>query len=313
MTAMTDPAAQEVLANDGHRISIRSWPVDGTPVGVVQILHGLAEHIGRYDRFAHTCNERGYAVFGHNHRGHGEQSGNGLLGHFADEDGWYKVIGDAGAVHADIRRQYPAMPYLLFGHSMGSYIAQSFVMRKRPGIDALVLSGSTWPNKQEVTLGRWLARLMKAFRGSRTRSRLFDEMIFKKYNSRFAPNRTAFDWLSRDDTEVDRYVDDPLCGSRSTYGLWFALFTALLEISAADAIAGVPKTLPVLITGGERDPVGGKRALSRLAAEYEASGHEQLTLRLYDNGRHELLNETNRREVTEDLLAWMDTALSIVR
>ncbi len=299
-----------IEADDGRVIELSIWQNEGPPRAVVQVLHGLAEHVQRYERFAKACNARGLTVVGHNHRGHGKQPANGVLGHFADADGWSKVIGDARAVLYEIKRWYPGTPLVLFGHSMGSYIAQSFVMRESPDIDALILSGSTWPNKRELPLARFLARVLKWLRGKRTHSRLFDEMLFKKYNQKFAPNRTAFDWLSRDEAEVDRYVADPLCGSRSSYALWWELFGALAEISSARSQAKVPGALPILITGGVLDPVGGAKALSRLAAEYEASGHTDVTLELYTDGRHEMLNEINRDEVTDDVLAWIDGALN---
>lgn len=305
-----NPSVASLDADDGHLVELNTWRGDADPRAVIQILHGLAEHVQRYDRFAKACTAKGFTVVGHNHRGHGKQPPDGLLGHFSDQDGWSRVIDDAQTVSNEIKRDYPKTPLVLFGHSMGSYIAQSFVMRKSPDIDALILSGSTWPNRQELRLARLLARIMKWFRGTRTPSRLFDEMLFKKYNQRFAPNRTAFDWLSRDDAEVDRYVSDPLCGTRSTNGLWLELFTALLEISTASALAKVSESLPILITGGALDPVGGAKALARLAAEYEASGHANVTLKLYSEGRHEMLNEINRDEVTEDLLAWIDRAIS---
>lgn len=294
---------------DGRLIEPRTWQPAGRPRAVIQLLHGLAEHIDRYARFAEACAAKGNAVVGHNHRGHGAQPADGLLGHLADADGMPKVIDDAALVLEDIRRRYPSTPVVLFGHSMGSYIAQQFVMQRGPLIDALILSGSTWPNRQEVQVARLIAKVMQFFRRGRTHSRLFDEMVFKKYNKRFAPNRTEFDWLSRDDVEVDKYIADPLCGSRSSYALWQELSDMLLEISANGATARVPAALPILITGGEEDPIGGKRALARLAAEYEASGHERVTLTLYPDARHEMLNELNRDAATDNILAWIDAAL----
>ena len=302
--------AAHISAADDRQIELSIWRPDTEPRGVIQVLHGLAEHIARYDRFARECTARGYAVVGHNHRGHGEQAAGGLLGHFADRDGMMLVVDDAERVFAEVRRQFPAAPIVLMGHSMGSYIAQLFVMRRAPDIAALILSGSTWPNQQEIRMARMLGKIMRFFRGTRRHSRLFDEMIFKKYNKTFAPNRTGFDWLSRDEAEVDRYIEDRLCGSRSSYGLWLELFNTLIEISERGATARVAKDLPMLITGGAEDPVGGARPLARLAAEYEASGHERVTLKLYADGRHEMLNETNRDAVTDDILSWIDTNVS---
>ena len=202
---------------------------------------------------------------------------------------------------------YPGIRHVLLGHSMGSYIAQSYLMRYPDATTALVLSGSTWPNRGEVSVARWLARIAIFFRGPRVAGTLFDRMSFGKFNQRFAPNRTTFDWLSRDDAEVDIYIADPLCGGPATSGLWRDLFTGLLEISKPASLARVPSSLPILIAGGEVDPVGGKAALTRLAEAYRQSGHDEVTLTLYDGARHEILNETNRDDVTRDLLDWIDS------
>ena len=299
----------EAISPDGRRIPLCVWPT-AAPRAVVQLLHGLAEHIGRYDRFADACNRHGFAVVGHNHRGHGAQDGNGQLGHYADHDGWSRVIDDAYAVYRAIDRRYPSTPILLFGHSMGSYIAQSLVMRKAPAIRALILSGSTWPNRLEIKLARGLAFIACTLRGRRRLSTLFDKLLFKGYNETFAPNRTSFDWLSRDGDEVDRYVADPLCGGLSSNALWAELFGGLIEISSPAMLGKVPHQLPLLVTGGEADPVGGKKALHRLAAEYEATNHPDVSLMLYTDARHEMLNELNRDAVTSDWLAWIDEVLA---
>ncbi len=220
------------------------------------------------------------------------------------------MIEDAQCAFRHVSESNANLPIVLLGHSMGSYIAQSFVMRKAPEIAALVLSGSTSPKRGEVRVASWLATIAGALRGRRRLSKLFDTMVFQGYNKAFSPARTPFDWLSRDAKEVDRYVDDPLCGGLSSYALWKDIFGGLLEISSADMLARVPSDLPLLITGGEVDPVGGKAALTRLAEAYRSAGHSQVALKLYADGRHEMLNETNRDEVTKDWLDWIDGALT---
>ncbi len=299
----------DIVAEDGRRIVPRFWPADGDTRAVIQILHGLAEHAGRYARFAEACNRRGVTVVAHDHRGHGNEFAPSDLGHFADADGWSNVLGDVAVVLGACRQRFAGVPLVLFGHSMGSYIAQNFVMRNPKTVDALVLSGSTWPRRMDLYVGRVLARIALMLRGPRAGGGLFDRMSFGQFNKRFAPNRTEFDWLSRDEQEVDEYVADPLCGAPSGSRLWYDLFGGLLEISRESALRKVPTVLPILITGGELDPVGGAKALTRLAAEYEATGHENVTLKLYPGGRHEMVNETNRDEVTADILAWIDTVV----
>ena len=293
--------------NEGREIDLRRWPAAEETAGVIQILHGLAEHSARYDRFARAANERGYAVVAHDHRGHGPQFAPDALGHFADRDGWARVVDDVDAVTRSIRETIGDKPIVLLGHSMGSYIAQSYVMRYPARIQRLILSGSTWPNRFEVRVARLIAALIAAVRGPGSPGALMDRLSFGKFNDRFQPNRTAFDWLSRDAAEVDRYIDDPLCGHLSSNRLWVDLLGGLLEISRPASIAGIADDLPVLITGGAVDPVGGAGALSRLADAYRKAGKTKVTLKLYPDGRHEMLNEINRDEVTRDILDWIES------
>jgi len=297
-------AGGEVIeAADGHRIPLRRWSPMSEPRAVIQVLHGLAEHAGRYERFAGACVDAGYAVVAHDHRGHGEAAAR--LGHFADRGGWDAVVSDALAVNESARALAAGRPLLLFGHSMGSYLAQSQLIRAPGSADALVLSGSTWPKRGEVRVGRLVAAIGSRLRGPRATARLLGGMSFGAFNKRYAPNRTPFDWLSRDPAEVDRYVADPLCGAPSSHALWRDLLGGLLEISDPRALARIPADLPVLVTGGAEDPVGGARRLARLADVYRETGKTNVSLRLYPEGRHEMLNEINRDEFVADLLGWI--------
>jgi alpha-beta hydrolase superfamily lysophospholipase len=307
---VTRVALPDRIENEGRQIDLRVWPAGDGTRGVIQVLHGLAEHSARYDRYARAANERGYSVVAHDHRGHGPQYAPDALGHFADRDGWSKVVSDVDAVNRIVRQQFPDVPLILLGHSMGSYIAQSYVMRHAGRIERLILSGSTWPNRIEVRVARLIAGLMASLRGPASPGTLMDRLSFGKFNDRFKPNRTPFDWLSRDQAEVDRYIDDPLCGHLSSNRLWFDLLGGLLEISKRSSLAAVANDLPILISGGALDPVGGAAALSRLAEAYRQSGNTAVSLKLYAAGRHEVLNETNRDEVTKDILDWIDSPVS---
>jgi len=297
-----------IEADDGHRILVDCWHPEGEVRALIHIFHGLGEHAARYDRFAHQCTARGYAVIAHNHRGHGENCAPNGLGHYADDNGWNRVINDTLQVQQDLLRRYPDLPLILFGHSMGSYVAQSLMMRHPENVSALVLSGSTWPNRMQLRVGKLLATITVWISGPREKSTTLNKMGFGNFNQRFAPNRTEFDWLSRDDAEVDKYVADALCGVPSSNQLWKDLLGGLLEISTARAIAQIPD-IPVLILGGTLDPVGGSDRLKALAEAYRMNGHSRITLNVYADGRHEMLNETNRDEVTTDILDWCESAL----
>ena len=297
-----------VESADDHIINVYDWCPKGnsSPSAVVQVLHGLGEHAARYERFAKACNDNNLIVVAHDHRGHGAIEG---FGHYADADGWSKVIADVLHVRQDIAVQYPKLPVVLFGHSMGSYIAQSFVMRHGGNNVALVLSASTLAPRIELRMGNVAARSAAILFGKRRISNQLNKMGLGKLNNKFKPNRTAFDWLSRDEDEVDRYVCDPLCGGQYSNQLWSDLTGGMLEITSQKAIESVRADLPILILGGERDPVGGQKGLTRLTDAYRQTGHNDLTLKIYPGGRHEMLNETNRDEVTDHIIGWIHSRL----
>jgi len=292
----------------GRSIPVYNWPAEGAPRAVVQVLHGLSEHAGRYSRFATALNEAGISVVAHNHRGHGPMYAV-RLGHFADHGGWDSVLGDVHHVRRVVAAQFEGLPHVLFGHSMGSYVAQAYAMRHPETVERLILSGSTWPNRGEVKSARLVAWLLSTLFGAASAGNFLGKASFGKFNKQFRPNRTEFDWLSRDEEEVDRYVEDPLCGALSSNRLWYDLLTGLMEISEPGALKKVPAAAPILVIGGELDPVGGKAALTRLSAGYHESGHMRVKLKLYAEGRHEMLNEINRDEVIADILAWISSTL----
>jgi len=296
-----------LATRDNHSISVDCWqPIAGErPSAVIQVCHGLAEHAARYERFAQACVERGIVVAAHSHRGHGETCPPDRLGHFADQDGWDKIVDDALQVRQHLLQQYEGVPLILFGHSMGSYIAQCSVMRHSPGVAGLVLSATTYSSRVKLLIARALARLEIIRIGGSAQSRLLDKISFGDFNNTFAPNRSDFDWLSRDETEVDRYETDPLCGVVSSSRLWHDLTGGLLEITTTSAIRSVPAEMPILIMGGEHDPVGGQSGLDALATKYRSAGHTDTTLKVYAGGRHEMLNEINRDEVTRDIIDWV--------
>ena len=299
---------RELTASDGHIIKVYDWSAvsNSSPSGVIQILHGLGDHAARYTRLAEACNDNNLIAVAHNHRGHGAVEG---FGHFADANGWDKVIADVLQVRQDIAIQYPKLPVILLGHSMGSFIAQSFVMRHGGNNAALILSGSTLAPRIELRISHTAAVIAAVLTGKRRVSTLLNHMGLGKMNNGFKPARTDCDWISRDEDEVDRYIADPFCGGKFSNQLWRDLTGGLLEITSQAAIQLVRNDLPMLILGGESDPVGGRVGLTRLAEAYRKTGHDKLTLTIYPGGRHEMLNETNRDEVTKDIINWVRAGL----
>jgi alpha-beta hydrolase superfamily lysophospholipase len=304
---MNEPRHEETVlaADDQHQIHVQTWSPDGDPAGVIQLLHGLGEHIRRYERFARVAVGRGYAVYGHDHRGHGLSEGE--RGYFADENGWHKVVEDVRVVNDHIRSAYDSKPVFLVAHSMGSFIGETFAMHYGACLEGLLLSGSSWPQRIQLLPARLLAKLESLRVGKRGNSALINALGFSAFNRRFRPVRTEMDWLSRDEAEVDKYVADPLCGGPFTCGLWLDFLGGLFELGSDHALTRIPSDLPILITGGGADPVGGEKGMTRLAMRYMQTLHQRVKLKIYPDGRHEMLNEVNRDEVMADWLNWIES------
>ena len=294
-------------AEDGAEIFVHRWLPDDEPRAIVQIAHGLAEHGGRYARVAEALTSAGYAVFADDHRGHGQTAAAADLGFFAERDGWKKCIGDLWALNRRIAAEHPDKKIVLFGHSMGSFMSQRFIAEHGNALAGCVLSGSNGPPPSIAGVGRAIARIESWRLGPRGKSPLLAQMFFGAFNKKFAPNRTDYDWLSRDNAEVDKYVADPLCGFPFTTQLGIDLLDALGGLTKPETVAQIPKDLPIYIFSGARDPVGDN--INGLIDAYRRGGLARLTVKIYPEGRHEMLNETNRGEVTADLLAWLDTTV----
>ena len=290
-------------ADDGSRIFVRRWLPEAPPRAIVQIAHGLAEHSERYRDFALALNAAGYGVYANDHRGHGGAANPDDLGFFGAKNGWRLCLDDLWSLNRHIAQQHPGAPIVLFGHSMGSFMAQAFIAEHGDALAGAILSGSNGRPPAIAALGRLIARFERLRLGARGRSDLLMQMWFGAFNKPFAPARTEFDWLSRDPAAVDAYVADPLCGFKSTTQLAVDLLDALPSLLAPATLARIPKSLPVFIVSGARDPVGAN--LQSLIEAYRGVGLNP-TVRVYPDARHELLNETNREDVKADLIGWID-------
>lgn len=296
-----------LAADDGVRLFGRRWLPDAPPRGVVQIAHGLAEHSGRYARFAAALNAAGYAAYASDHRGHGPACPAADLGHFADQGGWAKAVGDLWTVNRLIAADCPSLPIVLYGHSMGSFLGRSFVAEHSDALAGAAFSGSNGRPPPIAGLGRLVARVERLRLGPRGKSALLNKMIFADFNKPFKPARTGLDWLSRDAAEVDAYIADPLCGLPFSTGLAVDLLDALATLAKPESLAPIRKDLPIYVFSGEKDPVGVN--IGELIDALKAAGFSGLTTRIYANARHEPLNETNRDEVTRDFLAWLEAVV----
>jgi alpha-beta hydrolase superfamily lysophospholipase len=299
-----------VTASDGIPLHTKRWLPEGQVRAVVQIAHGMAEHSGRYARLAQALTGAGYAVYATDHRGHGDTGSEADRGYFADEHGWDTVVADLRAVTRFAQDEHPGLPVFLLGHSTGSFLSRSYVIEDSRGLAGLVLSGTTGHPGVRGRAGVALAALEARIRGRRHPSTLLDGLAVGSYNNAFKPIRTNVDWLSRDPDEVDLYVADPHCGYTMTTGFFADLAGALLDINDRRRVARVRRDLPILLVSGDEDPVGANgKGVRAVAEQYRSVGVVDVTCTLYPGARHEIFNETNRDEVTSDVVAWLDAHL----
>lgn len=292
----------------GMDLKVWQWlPEPDTPVrAIVQISHGMCETAARYSRFAKALTARGYAVYAGDHRGHGRTAGRvDLLGD-AGEDGFYWMRRNLEQIAGAARSHHEEVPCFLFAHSMGSFLAQRLMCEEHHGVYAgFILSGTNGP-RGLLHVGESLASVQLRLRGPLHRSVLLNTVVFGPYNRGFTPLRTTFDWLSSDPAEVDRFIADPFCGAICTTRFFRDFFRLLLSLHTPATLSGLVKDKPVYLMSGDQDPVGMKgQGVRKLAALYRKLGMQDLELRLYSGGRHEMLNEVNRDEVTADVLDWL--------
>lgn len=294
-------------AKDNKKIHTYVWNKTDDPKGIVQILHGMAEHGGRYADFAAFLNRNGFIVYANDHRGHGKTAQNpdeiGIIG----QNGFELIISDAYVLFKMIKSKYPDLPVFILGHSFGSFLAQSFVIRYGSETEGVILSGSAKQDGPEIALGRVVASIQRIIFGENKKSYLIDKLGFGSYNKRIPDAKSKFAWLSHDNNEVEKYENDPLCGNVFSIGFYYYFFKALKGLYHYDKLAGIPKTLPVFIVSGDEDPVGdyGKR-VSALYDFYRKSGFSNVQIKLYPGKRHEILNETGRQEAYDDILSWLE-------
>ncbi|MBW1878137.1 MAG: alpha/beta hydrolase [Deltaproteobacteria bacterium] len=292
---------------------VHAWLPDTDVRAVLHIAHGMAEHGARYARMAEPLVARGWAVYANDLRGHGETAqADEDLGFFAEEDGWNAVLSDLHACVQHERKEHPDVPYVLLGHSLGALLAQQYLYTHGDTIDAAVLSGASGAPSFIAKLGRYVARFERMRLGPQGNSGILNALSFGDFNKKFRPNRTDFDWLSRDEAEVDKYVADPRCGFQCSTQLWVDLLDAIPVLTSPSNQEKIRKDLPIYLFSGSRDPVGEMgKSVRALTASYESVGLSRVTLKLYEDGRHEMMNETNHEEVIGDLVEWLEATISL--
>lgn len=281
-----------ITGSDGLAIHTYFWSGDSDAKAAVQIAHGMGEHAGRYHRFAEALVDAGYVVYANDHRGHGFTAGSSEMHGNLGEAGWQGLVDDIAALGRRIRQDHPEIPLVVFGHSMGSFALQQFLVDHSGEIDAAILSGTSAID----VIGAGIDPDA--------------EVDLSAFNAPFEPAPTEYEWLSRDRAEVDAYVADEACG----FGVDAAGARGMLAGTAVASdpaeLAGIRPDLPILLVSGDADPLAGGGELIELVAQrYRDAGVADVSVALYPGARHEILNEINRDEVTADVLTWLDRAV----
>ena len=274
---------------------------------VLQIAHGMAEHLERYEKFADALCERGIAVYINDHLGHGQSvSSKSELGYFGEKDGYLNFVEDGKKLMEIAKSEFPGKPYIFFGHSMGSFVARLFTYKYAPELAGAVFCGTSGPNPA-AGIAIHLASAIAKVKGTHHRSKLIDKLAFGAYNSKFE-KRTAFDWLSRDNEEVDKYIADEYCGFLFTAYGYRDLFSLLNTVPKKEWFEKFSKALPVLVISGEKDPVGEySKGINVVCDNLKAAGKTNVTCKLYKDARHEILNEKACfAEVVEDVVSFLE-------
>lgn len=302
---------EKIASTDSkNNLNVIIWETEKEPIGVLQIVHGMAEYIDRYDNFAKYMTEHGFNVIGHDHLGHGHSvSDEHDYGFFAEENGDKIIIEDMHSVTQYAREKWEELPNFILGHSMGSFCLRQYLTKYSNDVFGAIIMGTGWIPSAAALLGKTIATNTCKSKGSHTVNPLLIKLTLEPYNKPFEPARTNCDWLSRDEKQVDLYVNDKLCGFDFTAGAYKDFFTILEKIAKNRQLIGMRKSLPILITSGSVDPVGGKKACEKLNAQYKRCGIDDVTLKLWENDRHEILNELDKSDVYRYIYNWLKSKI----
>lgn len=306
--AVVKSASYFPSADGKHSIHCIRWAPKESPRAVLQIAHGVAEHIGRYDDFASFLAGEGFLVAANDHLGHGMSAeGESELGWFGEKNGWELVVADMKTLHDSLRREYPELPIFLLGHSMGSFLSRTYMIRHPQDWSGVILSGTGQMPQLVCKAGVGVAKLVIRHRGSRYRSPLLDKLAFGSYLDEIEEPQCDKDWLSRDCEVIQKYMEDPLCGYMPSAGLMLEMMKGLAFIGKEENIKKMRALLPVFFVSGSEDPVGGwSKGVKLAVAGFKKAGMRDLKVRIYEGGRHEMLNELNKDEVYADILSWLN-------
>lgn len=292
----------------GEELEAILWADVEKPVGIVQLVHGMCEHMRRYEDTARRLNGAGFIVVGHTHLGHNRNSD--PLGYFGPKGGWDALVEDVHALRVRTQKRFPGLPYFLLGHSMGSFVVRTYCLRYEEGLAGVILSGTGYFPKGLVSLAGGIAKAQCALGMEKKEGRFLNKLTSMNNNKGYPDVRTPFDWLSRDRETVQRYIQDPYCGYCFTAGAFRDMFDGLSRLYP-EKLNTLRADIPVYFLSGADDPVGSHGAgVKTVAEEWRAAGVKDVAVKLYPEGRHEMFNEINREEVWDDLIHWLNRFVS---
>lgn len=295
-------------SHDDTKIVYFKHSPEKAPKGIIIITHGMADHAQRYDDFAQFLCKHSFVVFAHDQRGHGKTAGSlENIGFFAEHDGWQKVSDDLGEFVNVAKKKYSEIPVILLGHSMGSFIVRNYIIKHSDKVAGVVFSGTAGSAGLLGIAGNILTSVIMLFKKKNTPSPLMNKLSFGDFNKAFKPNRTEFDWLSRDNKTVDKYIADPYSGNVFSLGFFNDLVKGLEYVNKSKFAGNVRNDLPIYLFAGDKDPVSknGKQ-IHDVFNMYKKAGISDIEMKLYPDGRHEMLNEINKEDVYNDILSWLN-------
>lgn len=294
---------KEVYAKKWYNENINEYK------GVVQLVHGMEEHIGRYDEFANFLSSNGFVVVGHDHLGHGKTAKNDdELGYFTKKDGWFYLTEDIHILQNKIKQEYPNIPYIIMGHSMGSLLTRTYVTLYQDELNGIIITGTSG-QKMGLLTGKILAKIIMTFKGEKYKSKMLASLVTGSFNRKFRPNKTPVDWTTSDEKIIEEHIKDNNPNCKFTVSAYYELFKGSMYLNRKKNIEKTPN-IPILIFSGDKDPVGENgKGVKRVYKMLKETGKQDVTLKLFPNGRHEMLNEVNRKEVFDFVLNWINSKI----
>ncbi len=296
------------LSSDGKtKIHCEEWLPEGTPKAVLQIVHGIAEYVHRYNDFAEFLAEKGIAVVGEDHLGHGKSVSEGAPHiYFAEEDGWNKAVSDIHSLREICGEKFSGVPYFMMGHSMGSFLARTYLIKYPGDVDGAIIMGTGQQGTAIISAGKVVEKILEKTVGTKKTSKIVMELTLGGYAKKIKNARTFFDWLSVNEENVDRYIADPMCGEDITVGLFRDMLYGMDFIRKQENVDKMDVSKPVLFIAGEKDPIGDfGKGVKAAFATFDKAGVKDLSCKLYPELRHEILNEDCRQKVYKYIYDWL--------